>query len=213
MAASINQIAAMLSERAGRTFDLAFQRELKFIIKLRVGEALRQTLNKTPLDRKFLFEKFNFELEKVSILKCRDYGCQLRTIDKIPRPLRANNILFDFVGTGDFKSAFTYRLESQLEFFNHSELTSFFPSFIYADGYIYISNPPTVEFKTLGAQYIPEDYIEAMKFKCLEDCVTDDDPLPVGYDVISTVVNMIYDKDLRGNNNDIKQETVNVDNK
>ena len=101
--ATLNEIVSILSERVGRPFDIPFQEELKVLVKLKSIRYTKDLLAKKPLDRRYFLQSFVAELVQVAEIDCPiTYGCILRTKLKIPKPIRANNTIFDFVGTPDF---------------------------------------------------------------------------------------------------------------
>lgn len=215
--ATLNEIASLLAERAGKPFDTPFQEELKFIIKYWAVALTRNSLDKSPMDRRFFHSKLTVPLVKTSEVECLNYGCILRSEAKIPKPLRANNLLFDFVGSADFTSAsFSYRLPYQLDIMEKgSRFTGWLPTYTYVDNYIFINNPPSSSFKLLGILYIPEDLNQIKNFKqcsntTINSCNSDDDEFPLSSDLLQTLITSILKTELSFNLNRIN-EVVNVD--
>ena len=209
---TLNEMVGILAERAGKTFDVPFQQELKAIAKAWSATILRQRLEKNHYDRKYFYQHLSIPVEQVSVLNCPiKYGCTFRSVNKVPKPLRSNGILFDFVGSADYTNPFTYRMEWTRQFFAHSKYTGSDSSYLYADGYLYFDNISALT-KVIGLIGIFPNTDEVKNFICSDaPCITDDDELPYGEDIAQQVIQSILSVELSIIPKKVIKENVEID--
>jgi hypothetical protein len=120
--ASLNEIVSILSERAGKPFDVPFQEELKAMVTYWRARVIKNSLKNNPNNRKFMQQTIVAELEVVPLVECPvEFGCVLRTKCKIPMPIRTTGILFDYVGDATLDVAYTYTSEEFETYFSHNK--------------------------------------------------------------------------------------------
>ncbi len=196
MGFSKNQIISILAERQGRPYDIVLWNEISDMIDYWGATIVKQTLNKDiKLDRYFL-QSFVMPLTKVSKIECPiQYGCTLRTTDKVPNPIHSTNTIFNYVGSADFEIAYSQTYQHQLKFYKHRPYTSHNPAYIYIDGYIYIINNDIIRY--IGVQEITTDFKALKNFKCNEssNCYSDDDILYYPDGIVQQIIELISAKE------------------
>lgn len=197
--ATLNEIVSILSERVSRTFDVPFQEELKVLVKLKAIRYTKDLLTKKPLDRRYFLQSFVAKIIQIPEIECPiKYGCTLRTELKIPRPIRANNTIFDFVGTPDFVEIYGIGGEWKENFFKHNKYTSKKVRYLYKNDFIYIKdNDNTIEY--IGIQGIFEDFEKLAQFKCneIDVCNTDNQEFPIDSSIVSIIITDLLANELR----------------
>ena len=198
MQSSLNQIAEVLAERVGRQFDIPFREELKVIIEVWRIKLVVDSLNSRPKDRKFFTVWIEDELIEVNTSEFPGFpDCPiLRTKHKIPDPIRANSILFDYVGKLDRMDAFTLREPHEIKALMGSKYTGGRPKACRVNGYIYIIGD--LNLPGIAINLIPED-LNAVKEMTAETalCYNDDEPYPVPGDIKQRIIQAILSTELR----------------
>jgi hypothetical protein len=144
--ATFNEIAVLVAEDQGRALDPVFLEQAKARAKYWYSRLRKNTLDKSPQDRKHYIQSVTLELEEVDAAACSlPLDCKVwRTKEKVPTPFQANNILFDYVGSVDHGNPFKYTKRWELPFLLANKYMVLVTSFYaYEDGYI-ISNVPWI---------------------------------------------------------------------
>ncbi len=199
---SLNQIVTILAENVGKQYDLVFKRELKTIVGYWRATILRQALKDNPRDVSYFQISWIMEVQRDYKVKCPfNYGCVMRTIDRIPQVLRNGQSPLQFVGSPDLETAYTYVFPNQLATIQSSRNIK--KSAIYytiLDGYGYFYNMPQSQ-KYIGLQDIPTDLDKVTKYKKCEDsnqpCYTDDLNYPLTEDLVQRLIQAILATELR----------------
>lgn len=200
--ATKNEIVTILAERVGRQFDQAFKRELSVMVSYWRATIMRQKLRERPQDRVFFKDGFVLELEKALVTECSEIGLDctiLRTKKTIPRPVRSNNIVFDYIGTDDYVNPWGAIQAWYYKFKKSSKFTGTNPGWIYKNNRIYIVNPSPL-LKYIGVEGVFEDprSVEEVKL-CSEsgDCASDDIDFNTPGDVTQAIIQSILATELR----------------
>lgn len=106
--ASLNELAEILAERAGRQFSQPFNMEMKALINIWRSRLIRDTLERNRQDRIFFRQWFEVQMEPCNLSEFPGFPDIpiMRSVCKVPAPLRANGITFDYVGSVDHISQF-----------------------------------------------------------------------------------------------------------
>jgi hypothetical protein len=197
MSLSLNRIVSILAERSGRTFDIPFQRELKDMVHYYRGTILKRSLEKNALTRRNFIQSLVLEVEKAPKVECPiEFGCIYRTKEILPKPIRSNNILFDFVGSADMEIAVPPSQEYNITFLKHSKYTGKSPRYVYKNDRIYLYNFDEIQY--IGIQGVFDDAKLLEDLKCNgKACLADDDPYPLSNDLIQQVIEAILKIELR----------------
>lgn len=200
MQVSLNELAELLAERVGRQFDVAFKAELKIMINYWRSRLIVDSLNSRPKDRPFFTKWIEIPLIEVKQSEFPDFpNCYiLRTKCEVPKPVRANSTLFDFIGKLDRMSIIPLHEPYQIKSLIASKYTGKNPKAAYINGYIYIFG--TLNLPGIAVKHIPED-VEKFKECCEEcgasECYTDDEPYPVSLDIQQRIIQAILSTELR----------------
>ena len=195
---TIREVVSTLSERVGRPFDIPFQQELKGIVKATALRFIKNTIEKKPLDRRYFIQSFNASIIPVSITECPvKFGCAMRTELQVPKPLRVNNTLFDFVGSADFIDEFGMGGDWKEKYFQANQYTANRIRYLYKNNYIYSYNTGSV-IEVIGIQGLFEDYSKLAPFQCDNTiCDIDDVEYPVPGDLWQPIIISILQNELR----------------
>ena len=165
---TLNEIIDVIVEPFGRPLDYAFREQTKIRVKNWRTKLLRDSLNRNSNDRRHYLQSFGTTLVLVPEVECPiTTGCDiLRSEKKIPKPVRIQGLLFDYVGTIDFKKPYSHSLPEQAVFYKHMKYFSSRTTYSYINDYIWIQNPPSNDLKYLGVRLIPEDPEDLTGFIC-----------------------------------------------
>lgn len=200
MKVSLNELVSMLSDRVGQPFSIPLQEELKVILNYKRAEWFHKLIDKHPEQRKFYFKEISVPLEAVDKAECLvSTDCTvLRTTETIPRPVRASDTLFDYVGDPDKSDGYTYTTPEQLYWIIKygSKYTLDRPKYFYINDYVYIYNEDSLE--NVNIRGVWADQRGLGKFKCNGvPCYTDNDQWDVPDDLINTMIQDILRNELR----------------
>ncbi len=192
---SLNEIVGILSERAGRTFDIPFQEELKSLVLITGTKFMKDSLTKRPQDRKYYLQSVVLPIIRLHKIECPiKYGCTLRTEDKVPAPLRVNGILFDFVGSADLTIPYAQGGDWKETYFESNRYTADNKRYTYRDNYIFISDKEQ-SLDYIGIIYIPSDLSSLKGLKCDgSNCIDDDTQSLIAGDLIEPIISSILTK-------------------
>lgn len=106
---TLNEICTMIASHMDKEFDEPF----KLIIaeKVRVWRArlIKNSVDKDERERQYFIQTIYMKMEERNEVECEVPYTQCkvaRTIDEVPKPLRANGILFDYAGSLNGMNAF-----------------------------------------------------------------------------------------------------------
>lgn len=201
MQASINQLAEILAERSGRQFDQPFIDEMKVVVNYWRAKLIVDSLNSRPKDRKFFTKWIEIPLIRVPASEFPGFPeCEelLRTKCQIPRTVRANSKLYDFVGKLDRMTPTPLKEPYQIRALSGGPYSGTIPRSAEMNGYIYVFN--TLNIPGLAIQLIPED-VEEFKGCCEEcgagHCYNDDEPYPASSDIQQRIIQAVLSTELR----------------
>lgn len=187
---SLAKIMASVSHTLGSPYDDYLKQKIKFLAINFRAKLFRQDAAKNSLSKAYLVSLNCIPLQCVDIGECcggdKAFENTLRTIDKIPKPLRTkDNESFYYVGQINKMSAFTETTFPDYKNTQYLRFTGKHTRYVYLDDYIYILNPPTKDFDTITVIDLFEDVTQALQLKNCDGnyCYTDDDPFPIGGDM------------------------------
>ncbi len=199
MKVSLNQLVQMLSDRVGQPFNVPLQEELKVIINYKRADWFQKVIDAHPEQRKYYLKDISVELERVDRAECPvNVDCTvLRTVKKIPVPLRTSLTLFDYVGDPDKLDGYSYASPEQVYWLaKYSKYTAARPRYFYVNGYVYIYNEPDLDYVNIRG--IWPDQRQLNDFKCDDvPCYTDDDQYDIPDDIINTMMQDLLKNEMR----------------
>lgn len=157
------EIIAIISEQAGKTFDIAFQRELMTRVTLWRARLLRDSLQRHIQDRRFYRQTIYCDLKAVSepetTLSTKEKFKIKRTTVKIPPLIRANNILFDYVGDFKRQHPMGYMDLGRLAYIGHNQYGKLH-KFGFLGDYVYVFSDHEVDEVAIEAIFAdPRDLV------------------------------------------------------
>jgi hypothetical protein len=197
--ATFNELAVLIAEPLGRALDDPFKEQIKARIKYWRAKLLRDTLNKNPKDRAFFTQKITMKLEEVPAADCGiPLSCTvLRTVDKVPAGIRANNILFDFVGAIDGTTPFKYIHMWELPYKLQERYSPIVTShYAYENEYIIVPKKKILQY--VRVERIFDDPEAAAELSCTAtgvSCAFDDEEYPISEDLAQQIVQYILQVD------------------
>ena len=198
-AASLNQLAEILAERAGRQFDIPFKEEMKVVINYWRVRLLVDTLNSRPKDRQFFVRWIDFPLVEVNRSDFPGYpDCPiLRTKCKIPVTVRANSKLYDFVGKLNRMTTIQVRQPYEIAALLGGVYTGKNPRAALINEYLYVFGD--LSLPGIAVALIPEniDEYNACCEECGSSCLTHDEPYPVSADLQQRIIQAIIATEFR----------------
>ncbi len=190
MRVSLNELVSVLASRVGQAWNTDLQDEMKIVLSYKRADFFKKSMVQNPAQRKFFLKDFSVELQEVDKTECPvDVECQvLRSVNKIPAPTRSDYTLFDFVGSADKLTPYSYATPEQYTLMaQYNKYTGANPKYFYVNGYLYIYGDLSEEWANVRGLYIdPRDLIN---FKCEgEPCYTDDDQYEIPDDLINAII-------------------------
>lgn len=144
---TLAKIAEIIAERAGRQFDIPFQKELKDLIVITRARVLTNSLSKNPAHKKYYTNSIILQLEAVSKDECDTLECEclLKTTTKVPKSLKVGGNLYDYVGSPGGQRPFGWTTFGAEQFMAASKYTGGRERYTQVNDYIYIFNDKTSE--------------------------------------------------------------------
>ncbi len=194
---SLNKIAFDIADQLGNVEDFGLRERIKFKALQYRATILRRDLERNFLSKQFL-QWLCLPLKCVPLSDCCDIQSEenvLRTVDKLPIPLRTKDIQsFYFVGEINKLTAFPETDFSTINLLKYRRFTASKPVFVYDGEYIYLFNPPTDEFSNIAIGSVFEYPEQAALLGCDGNkCYTDDDPFPIGADQYVVIEAMLLE--------------------
>lgn len=214
--ATFNELAVLIAEPLKRHLDEPFKAQLKARIKYWRSKLLRDTLNRNPKDRAFFIQYITVPMEQALAVECGiALDCRLtRSKVELPTLVRANNVLFDYVGAADGSNPFKYVPRYLLSYYlaaTYAPLVSTY--YAYENSRILTPKSPALKYVMVGGIF--DDPEEAHRLQCGsgEDCNFDEAEYPVSGELAQQIVQYILQVDFqRADPSDDKTE-VHVDDK
>lgn len=211
--ASLNQMAETLAERVGRQFSNPFQEEMKVLINTNRSKLVRNTLERNRPDRVFFRQYFEVPMIVVNISELPGFPSipVMRSECRIPNPLRANGIVFDYIGSVDKLSVFkVFTEQHELIPALNAGYTGTKLKALWLNNYIYVFG--TLVLPYIGGTTVFDDPRAISEFKCncgCDPCYDDDMEYPAPRDIQHDIVASILATELKqGDNNNDKQVQV-----
>lgn len=199
MRISLNQMVELLSDMAGKPFDIPLQEELKVIFNYKRADYLQKIIDRHPEQRSYFLKDFSAELERVDKAECPvEVGCEiLKTVYKVPIPIRTSYALFDYVGDPAKDDGYRYMAPEQIGIMSkYSKYTGGRPSYFYVNGYVYIYGDLNLEY--INVRGVFSDPRALHDFTCNgQPCYTDNDQYDIPDDIINLMVQDTLKNELR----------------
>tara|TARA_R100001086_G_scaffold240206_2_gene166106 strand:- start:87 stop:785 length:699 start_codon:yes stop_codon:yes gene_type:complete len=211
MAVSLNEMVGILSDRVGKPFSIPLQRELKVIMTYKRVAFMKRSLEKNPSQRRFYTQSFVVKLTEVDDYAAIEAACAaqnyspgneckfMETNCEVPQPIRSSTILFDYVGTPNFRDGYAPAAPDFAEVMSHNKYTGTRPKWSYYDKKIKIYNNFNLKF--IGVRGVFEYPEDINKCNCADSapslCYDDDQPFPAPQDLINDIMRDTLSVELR----------------
>jgi hypothetical protein len=199
--ASLNELAEVLAERAGRQFSQPFNMEMKALIHLWRSRLTRDTLERNRQDRIFFRQWFEVPLELTNLSHFPGFPDipVMRSVCKVPNPLRANGIVFDYIGSPDRMSQFqVFTEQHELIPALNARYTGRKIKVLYMEERLYVFN--TLVLPVLLGASVFDDVMAVEKYGCNCNkslCYDDDCEYPVPREIQQKIIQSIMTVELR----------------
>ena len=195
----LKQITSLISERAGRQFDVPFQKEVEQMVHYWRAEFIRRTLNKDPSGRRFFLQAYRDTLKPASKQECGGIDCNIsRTESTVPSPIRTTGPLFDYVGSVNGENAFGLVHTSYIQTMKYNRYTRKHPRYMYLNGYIFVINK--ADAQNIRIEGIFSDPTALASFSCTSGssaCYDENSEYPMPLDLAPLVINTILTNELK----------------
>jgi hypothetical protein len=200
--ATLNEITTLIAAQLEMPLDDPFKLMLALRVQYWRSRLLKNSLDKDIRDRQFFKQTIFIKMVEMKEVDCElpykqchiSISCEL-----LPRPLRANGILFDYCGAVDGSNAFTKLVPGTLRYMLQSKFTARSIRFSYENNRTKVWGNAKLPIMRIDA--IWDDPWAAAKFSCCSRGITCDfwnDQYPVSGDVLQLIVQSIlqidYDK-------------------
>lgn len=217
--ATYNELAEILAERAGRQLDTPFIEEMKVVVSYWYSRLRRDSLQESRRDRAWFKQYTEVPIEVVALSEWPGFpDIRIsRTTCQLPNTLRANGILFDYVGSVDKTTSFgkVYTQMHELRGALDGRYTGKQPKVLWQNNYIYIFNE--LDMPAIGIDGIYDDPWAYQQFKCScqgTACRDDDTEFPGPRDLQQRIIQAALSTELKvPGTTDTKTIEVNGDNK
>lgn len=194
---SLNKIAESGCVRLGQPTNRLLRENIKFAVRSLLALYIRRDAERNAITNHYI-QRYTTKLQFVDQADSCPVitGCKmLRTVDKVPTPIRLNNSFnFKYVGEADWSKAFTQVSSAEVPFTRYNKFTGKETRFEWINGYIYIWDTTGInpKYKFLGVQAAHENPAEATDY-CVASpqCFTDDDPFIAPGDMIYSILDVI----------------------
>ena len=195
---SLQKIVSSLAARVDQPFNLDLQEELKHIIGYKRANYTQQFMEKHPDQRQFFLQKVTIALEKAPKDDCTPVeGCIImRTVCKLPKPIRNSSVIFDFVGDSNFVNGYGRQDPAFIQDNDFNRFTANKPKWYYMNDRIYIYNSTVIN--RIGVRGVFEIPSAVTACACEgTPCYDDGDPYPIALDLLNSIVRDTLQVELR----------------
>lgn len=159
-----NEITTVLAAGMDKTFDTPFKMMLMERVDMWRARLIKNTLDKTPADRKFFRSTIYLSTTETKVAPCTlpVTLCDVYVTSKVVRPLRANSILFDYVGGINGMNPFSESSPGNIYYKNKGKYSKDTVSFLYSDEKIYVFT----KVPMIRVDFIAEDPSLLQDYQC-----------------------------------------------
>ena len=192
-----NELTDIIALELKAQGDFAFKRAVLARANAIRAQQLKRTLEKTPNDRKFFTQKVQVTMENFNSLEnVGDLVCTWsRTTCSLPRPLRSNSILYDYVGALNGSNAYRYTAVGTSRFINTGPLGDKFINYHRDGNRLIVEHGGIPKILVVGIFEDPEQAYEIdAKARGCQNCDYWESQYPASQDVIDIIINEIVQR-------------------
>lgn len=141
-----NEITTLLASQLDKTFDDPFKLMMIKRVDAWRSRLIKNSLDKEPKDRRFFRQTIYLSMTKVPEINC-DLGfavCDVAQSLKLPKVLRANSIMFDYVGAINGANPFQETYPGMIGYLNQGKYSSKLIQYSNINDTIVVYNKPTL---------------------------------------------------------------------
>jgi hypothetical protein len=201
-----NELTDIIALELRAVNDWAFKRTVLARADAVREQQMKRTLEKTPQDRKFFVQEIQVPMENFNSMEgIGDMVCTWsRNACTLPKPLRANSILYDYVGSVDGSNAYRYTTRGASRFINAGKYAHHFILYHRDLNRLIVEKGGIPKILVVGVFANPEEaYNINAKTKGCTDCDYWESTYPCSGDVLDIIINEITSK--------WRSETVNLE--
>jgi hypothetical protein len=192
-----NELTDIIALELGAVNDFTFKRTILARADTIREQQLKRTLEKTPQDRKFFVQEMQVPMESFNSME--GIGDMICTWSKpkcgLPKPLRANSILYDYVGSVDGSNAYRYTTRGAARFMTAGRYAQHFILYHRDRDMLTVEKGGIPSILVVGIFANPEEaYNINAKTKGCTNCDFWESTYPCSGDVIDIIINEIVSK-------------------
>ncbi len=205
------QIAELISERAGRQFDTAFNMEMQDLVVAHRARYITNKVQKNPTLGNYYVQSAIVDLKEVGKDECEglaECNCEnvLVTVDedgnpkKIPRPIVFGTHPFNYVGSPTGVQPFGWTTFGTEKYLAASPITGKKQRHTYLNEYIYVFNDRNLDKLRFEGIYADPRVLGG--FKCNDGskpCYSESLDFPIDDELIEPIINQIVNSILNRN--------------
>lgn len=189
---TLNEVTTLLASQYGKELDMPFKLILAERVRVWRSRLLKNSLDKDQKDRKFFRQRLYLKMETTADTPtCTGFtGCPVaQTINIVPKPLMANNILFDYVGSVNGMNPFQEVISGMGAYANASKYTKNTTKFTWTGEKIQVLNNPRLPYLLVDGIFDNPQEVAAMN--CASGQSTDCDFWNQEYPVPGALMQLI----------------------
>lgn len=196
-----NEITTVLAASFDKTFDVPFRRMLMERVDMWRSRHIKNSLDKQPADRKFFKSTIFLNTTEQSEVPCSLPAnlCTVWVTDKLPRPLRANSILFDYVGAVNGMNPFSESHAGVAQYKKKGKYSHNIIPFVYSNDRLYIYD----KVPMVRVDFIADEPNQLENYQCVNElnqtCDFWDSEYPCSNEILQLIFQSIREVDFREN--------------
>ena len=196
-----NEITTVLATALNKTFDTPFKLMIMERVHVWRSRLIKNSLDKTPADRKFFRAVIYVRLSKVPEVPC-DLPvevCDIAQTVTLPTPLRANSITFDYVGSINGANSFKEIQSGALAYLRSGKYSKNVVGYSYNNGNKTISVYGNPDLPMIRIEFIPDNPADIASYSCTPDtnvlCDFWNTEYPCSNDILQQILQFIVEVD------------------
>lgn len=200
---TLASITEEIATHLKRELDEPFKRLLADKVHAWRSQLLRRTLKENPSERIHFKQLLYVVLEKVKrVPECKVPGvpvCDvMRSVVKVPKPVRAGNILYDYVGSVDGSNPFKLAVSGMAIPLLSGKYSSGIVLYDIPDNYLEVYNAIGLPAARLDGVFDNPEEVAALSCQAVSgNCNFWDEPYPVSGDIKQAIVECILKVDFQ----------------
>lgn len=193
---NLDSITTLIAAELKKELDIPFKLMLADKIQFWRSRFIKNSLDKDERERKYFRQTIMVPMQEVSETQCVELGypgCTVaRSIPKLPQPVRANGILFDYAGDVTGANPFRFVMPWQIPYLNQSRFSKKDLNYAWESEHLIVYGNPKIPMVRIDGIF--NDPTEAIKLSCNTDgtpCDLWTTPYPVSGDVLQLVIQAI----------------------